>query len=654
MLLRLFLLAIGLVVAPAAAWAVEPHYVVHLSLDPATRELHARIQVSLPAGGERRFALGRGFELQALTIDGRTLEPVAQSWPVPTGRPVEIAYRAALPGLDAARTSRRLAPFADPEGSFLPLLGEQPGFLPGPFTYEVTVDVPAAQRAVAPGRLVEEREADGRYIARFVFGKPVRELSVFVGPYVVGETMHGAVRLRTYFPQDIDGALGDRYRRQVARYLDAFSATIGDYPHGEFHVVASPLPVGLGFPTLTYVSRHILPLAFMQERSLAHEVLHAWWGHAVAADYGRGNWSEALTTFMADYALAEQSGEGAAREMRRRWLADFATLSADQAQPVQAFVARDHGASQVIGYNKGAMLFLMLRDEIGSAAFQAGIQRFWHKQQFRVAAWSDLQAAFEAAAGRPLEMFFRQWLERPGAPELVLRSVERGEQEAVKFTLVQSQPPYRLAVPVVIETVAGAERHVVRLDATESRYALRPAARATALRIDPDYRLFRRLPLEEVAPIIRSLMVAPNAVTAIADADPLAAEPDVADAGRSIAARLLEAGWQPLDMDEAMRANAPLLLVGTTPRVAGALSRAGLPPPARLVDHGTARVWAARYHGNVPLLVVEGQDADSLRQIAAVIRHYGASSWLVFAGSRIIDSGIWPPTGQPLQVELKN
>ena len=343
------------------------------------------------------------------------------------------------------------------------------------------------------------------------------------------------------FSQDVDGALGDRYRRQVARYIDAFSTAIGDYPHGEFHVVASPLPVGLGFPTLTYVSRHILPLPFMQERSLAHEVLHAWWGHAVAADYGRGNWSEALTTFMADYALAEQAGEAAAREMRRRWLADFAMLSAQQARPVQAFVARDHGASQVIGYNKGAMLFLMLRDEIGSAAFHGGIRRFWHEQQFRVAAWSDLQAAFEAAAGRPLEVFFRQWLERPDAPELALRSVERGEQGTVRFTLAQSQPPYRLAVPVVIETVAGAERHVVRLDATESQYALAPAARATALRIDPDYRLFRRLPLEEVAPIIRSLMVAPNAVTAIADADA-----DVAEAGRSIAARLLEAGWQPV------------------------------------------------------------------------------------------------------------
>ena len=235
----------------------------------------------------------------------------------------------------------------------------------------------------------------------------------------------------------------------------------------------------------------------MQERSLAHEVLHAWWGNGVAVDYEHGNWSEALTTFMADYALAEESGEGAAREMRRRWLADFATLPAEQARPVKDFVARDHAASQVIGYNKGAMLFLMLRDEIGSQAFRAGIQRFWMNQQFRVAAWSDLRDAFEGAAERPLDAFFRQWLERPDAPQLTLHGAERGDG-TVDFTLMQSDPPYLLNVPVEIQTILGIEHPVVRLDTGERHYSLKSAARVTALRIDPDYRLFRRLPIDEV------------------------------------------------------------------------------------------------------------------------------------------------------------
>ena len=153
-----------------------------------------------------------------------------------------------------------------------------------------------------------------------------------------------------------------------------------------------------------------------------------------------------------DYALAEESGEAAAREMRRRWLADFSTLPPEQARPLKDFVARDHTAFQVIGYNKGAMLFLMLRDEIGPQAFRAGIQRFWMNRQFRVAAWSDLRDAFEVAAERPLDAFFRQWLERPDAPQLTLRGAGRGDG-TVDFTLMQSDPPYLLNVPVEIHTL---------------------------------------------------------------------------------------------------------------------------------------------------------------------------------------------------------
>jgi hypothetical protein len=179
---------------------------------------------------------------------------------------------------------------------------------------------------------------------------------------------------------------------------------------------------------------------------------------------------------------------------------------------------------------------------------------------------------------------------------------------------------------------------------------LRPAARATALHIDPDYHLFRRLSLEEVAPIIRSLIVAPNAVTIIAGA-----ESAVAEAGRDVATGLLEAGWRPSELAKAMEAMAPVLLVGTTFAVVDALVRAGLPArPNRLGDRGTAWVWTTRYSGDVPLLVVEGQDVDALRQSAAAIRHHGASSYLVFEGSRVVDQGVWPPTGRPLQVRFND
>ena len=106
--LQLLLLAIGLAVSPAPARAAgEPHYIVQLTLEPASRELQVRMSVRLSAGAERRFGLDRGFAVKTMAIDGQTVDPAGQTWPLPTGRPVEIVYTAVLPALGAVQASRR-------------------------------------------------------------------------------------------------------------------------------------------------------------------------------------------------------------------------------------------------------------------------------------------------------------------------------------------------------------------------------------------------------------------------------------------------------------------------------------------------------------------------------------------------------------------
>ena len=268
--------------------------------------------------------------------------------------------------------------------------------------------------------------------------------------------------------------------------------------------------------------------------------------------------------------LQKSTDEVAAREMRRRWLADFATLPSKRG-PLKDFRSpRAIRPLRSLATTKGRCCSSCFATRSVPKHFVLGLQRFWMNRQFRVASWSDLRDAFEGAAGRPLDAFFRQWLERPDAPQLTLRDVERGDG-TVGFTLMQPDPPYLLNVPVEIQTTSGIEHRVVRLDAVKRSYSLKSAARITALRIDPDYRLFRRLPMDEVAPIIRSLVVAPNPVAIIADAPS-----EYKDVGRDIAAGLLEGGWQFGDVKSATAENAPMLLAGTTPQVAEALNSAGI------------------------------------------------------------------------------
>src|SRR5205823_8717949 len=132
-------------------------------------------------------------------------------------------------------------------------------------------------------------------------------------------------------------------------------------------------------------------------------------------------------------------------------------LPADRDAPVTRFRSKTHDASQVIGYGKVALIFHMLRDEIGDDAFKHGLRQFWNAHRFRSASWSDLRKAFEAAVRNDLGWFFDQWTERPGAPRLELLDasvIGQGSEFELELTLGQSVPIYRLKVPVEIATAA--------------------------------------------------------------------------------------------------------------------------------------------------------------------------------------------------------
>jgi hypothetical protein len=606
-----------------------------LTIEPATGRASVMAVIEAPA---ESFTLAPELKAEGLTLDGRSVRPDATGHvALPVGRYPEIRYSFALPRLDAASDIG----FIEPQGSLLLGSGWFPDWGEESFSYEVRLDVPAPQRAIAPGRLMEESVSAGRYAAHYQFDRPARDITIVAGPLEIGETMRDRLRLRTYFPAAL-ASLGQKFRDRTGAYLARYSALIGPYPHDGFSVVAGPAPVGFGFPTFTLLSSQILALPFVLDRSLGHEVLHGWWGNGVAVDYQHGNWSEALTVFMADYAFAEEDSNEAAREMRRRWLADFAGLPADQDTPVAEFRSKGAEATQIVGYNKGAMVFVMLRDEIGAPAFTQALRNFWRDFQFRRAGWDDLRAAFEAASGSDLRPFFAQWIARAGAPVLALESAER-QKEGVALTLRQDGTPYALRLPVRLATASGSETRTIALDGARQTIFLASSEPVTELAIDPDYRVFRRLAPSEVAPTIRRMIVAERTA-------PVAAGPRTSNELATRAAKqIVERPGAVTALATAVAAHRPILLVGLAGEIAPALDGAGLPTrPDAVPSVGSGQLWAARYAGEVPLLVLEARDEAALAAMLPAIRHYGGESFLAFEGARVIAHGVLPPKASPL------
>ncbi len=634
-------------VAPAV------HHEIRLRLDPDRRALRVEDRFTIERDGDIAFALAPWIELIEARVDGaivgaaRSGDRVRLPAPGRGRHQVDLTLRGIVPALPSPE-ARGAAPggVAGAEGSFLPgAAGWLPVLPDRRIRYHLSVEVPAAYRAVASGRLVEERLDQGSYRAAFATERAGEMPAVFVGPYVIQERLAGDLRLRTYFHPEL-ASLADDYLKVAAGRIRRYGDDIGGYPYADFHIVSAPLPVGLGFPNLTYVSRKILPLPFMRGRSLAHEILHNWWGNGVAVDYAAGNWAEGLTTYQADYALAEARGDAAAREMRLGWLRNLAALPRERDMAVARFVAKTHDAAQAVGYDKTAFIFHLLRREVGDAAFRAGLRGFWQARRFEVAAWADLQSAFERAAGRPLSWFFDQWLRRAGVPRIELSGVERRAAaggHGVTLRLRQSAPAYRMGLPVVIETAGGPERTRLVLETLEQSFEIPLEGLPLSLHVDPDFETLRRLLPGESPPIFRDVTLSGKTVVVIPTSDPAAAR-----SARRLAGRLLQRDFTSLPDDSPELADSPLLIIGLAQDIATFRARWRSSPVADLADSGSARAWTEERADGPPWLFVTADDAGSLDAVLRPLPHYRSQSYIVFDGAKAGRKGLWPAPASPL------
>jgi aminopeptidase N len=339
----------------------------------------------------------------------------------------------------------------------------------------------------------------------FSFPHPVGGITFAAGKYVVQKDSHGATEIIAYFLPE-DAGLSKTYIEYTKKYIEMYEKLIGKYPFKRFAVVENVLPTGYSLPTYTLLGRDVVRLPFIVETSLGHEILHQWFGNSVYVDYSGGNWSEGLTTYLADHRYEELKGKG--REYRKETMISFENyVTAENDFPLAAFTGRSGNASKAIGYGKSAMVFHMLRKMVGEEIFYRSISGFAEKNRFRAASWSDIRSAFESAFGKDLSWFFKQWVEGKGAPEIGVRNPSlayRGATAAVSFEIAQKDD-LRLPVPVKVELKEGETGKMFEVAKKTTALEIETEGTPVRLIIDDNYDLFRRLSNDEFPPVISRL-----------------------------------------------------------------------------------------------------------------------------------------------------
>lgn len=644
------------------------HYDIIVEIDPVDRSIEGRSIISLKKPGELILSLSRRFEVTHATIDGNDLAPGRDNsdlhhvWTIPfafnRSNRIEIHWQGKLSKLDSSldhqQTLGRAEPVSSEMGTFLPKSSNwYPYIVDSLASYRVNLKLPPGQRGLVAGQLIEETESDRGYQAAFTFPFPSEGIDLMAGPYqIASDAVQGIngkqIQLRTYFHPEINH-LARGYIDSVKDYLTLYESWIGEYPFTEFSVVSSPTPTGFGMPTLTYLGINVLQLPFIRATSLGHEVLHNWWGNGVYPDYRKGNWSEGLTTFMADYTYKELDSDEAAREMRLGWLRDYDSMGSEQDSPLVSFTSRTHGASKIVGYNKTAMVFFMLRDLLGEEIFNRAIQAIWKTQRFKITSWDHLQELFEIVSGRDLQVFFSQWLERTGAPRVSVASVDHVEsddaQHQLAVTLEQSNPTYQLRVPITIRSSASEQTRILDFHDERQTFNIELQSRPLEVALDPDLRIFRQLAVGEAPPILREIMVNQHTETLL-----LSQEGEVVNIAKILASKL-QHRTPKINASADKLPNVPLLVIGLQPQIDAWLMKHKLPArPDTVANKGTAQAWTFSRTNGATLAVISANDAVSLNALIRPLPHYGRQSYVIFDGSKMIDQGAWPVKTQTVAI----
>jgi aminopeptidase N len=657
--LGLALAVVGSAASILPAAAEPPHHDIVLALDPATASIKVRDRIQISGHNAIALRLAPWMRMIDIRLDGQSAPArrseglITLALPSAGAHQIDVVAEGAIPrdGASGERADSASTALASRDGVYLPgWVNWFPQADDDTLTFSLTIETPPDVRATATGKLESEELNATRNTVRFsTIGAP-EPPSVFAGPYTVAEMASAGVNIRTYFHKPVE-RLAQDYMATAARYIQLFEEQIGTYPFPDFHIVSAPLPVGLGFPGLTYIDRRILPLPFIKDRSLAHEVLHNWWGNGVFADIASGNWTEGLTTYMADHDLAAGRDRALGEEMRLGWLRDYAALPAERDVPVTRFRSKVHDAAQVIGYGKVALIFHMLRDDIGDAAFKNALRQFWTANRFRTASWSDLRRAFEASARTDLGWFFEQWTERAGAPRLELLDASvtgQGGAFELALTLGQSAPTFRLKVPVEIATAAGAVHSHVVLDEEKTTARITLNAAPLSVRIDPEHTLFRRLLPGEAPPILRDVLLDGQARTLL-----LHDEPGHLTAARQLAEGLFDAATSLRLAEPDQSPQSALLAIGPARRIDDLMQRLGVEArPTEVAHKGSARAWMATVADNRAVLFIEAERVDDLEALLRSMPHYRSKSFLVLEGGRVVTSGVLAPTRGPLAKRL--
>jgi Peptidase family M1 domain/TPR repeat len=372
-----------------------------------------------------------------------------------------------------------------------------------------TMAVAGTGKTEAPQPLAPRAAAEGnRLMYTFRCDKAEPNGSFVAGPLQLNPKQAEGLNIAVFAPRS-DSGNAQIFANIVAHQGIIFSDLIGPLQDPDLTVVQLPDGTLRDFaaPGVLMLSKRAWdPKA--NDRALSRLVASQWWGNAVLPASTADTW---ISDGLARYSEELYAETAFGKEAGLRAIDEFAVgaLMYDNAAPVaqSARLAPYSGEYKSVVMNKGAMIFHMLRMQIGDVALRKLLQAFYKKYDGKTATVADFEGLAVGVAQQTtkkgeeppnLQGFFTQWLNSTGIPEFTVEYVTYRTRKGFRVVGKIKQPIDTFSMPVQlrIDTEGNPETKWIYVSGLESDFTEETFGRPKpgGIKIDPNNLVLKSTP----------------------------------------------------------------------------------------------------------------------------------------------------------------
>ena len=362
-------------------------------------------------------------------------------------------------------------------------------------------DSPVAQPALGRGDTA-------KFAYTFHCDKPGRVGSFVAGGLQLSPVQTEGLSTAVYTPP-AQASTANSYATALSHIVSYFSESFGGLEAEPSWTIAQ-LPDGTlqGFaaPGLLLISARQWTTK-ANERMLSQLAAEQWWGERVMPATIPDTWITNGLSRYAEAMYAEQSDGVAGLHKALEDFAVGALMYEDTAPIAQAQrLATFSNEYRSVVADKGALVFHMLRTELGDDAFNSLLHDFYKKYEGKTATIPEFEAMAKTKVpppvkGQPpinLTSFFAQWLNSTGIPEFRLEYITYRTPKGFKVVgkIHQDLDTFRMPVEIRVDTEGNPEFKKLLVSGTTSDFTIETFGRPkpNGIVIDPNNNLLKSSP----------------------------------------------------------------------------------------------------------------------------------------------------------------